>query len=74
MAAIGLTVEAAGRHPGVEILGAIGHGLQQVQHVQSDHPHGVGIVVEVDVEALPQMRPLAHMALAQIGVAVELVQ
>jgi hypothetical protein len=42
-----------------------------LQHVQSRHPQRVGAVVEGDVEALPQMRPLPGVAVAQVGVAAQ---
>ena len=74
MAAVGLAIEAPGRHPGVEILGAVRHRLQQVQQVQPNHPHGVRVGVEVDVEPLPQVCPGADVAVAQAGVAVKLFQ
>ena len=53
--AVGLAVQTAGRHPGVEVHRTIGHGLQQMQQVQSNHPHRVRVLIEGDVEPLPQV-------------------
>ena len=74
MAAVGLTVQAAGRHTGVEVGRAVGHRHQQMQQVQAHHPQRVRVVVERDVETLPQVRPLADVSGPQVAVAAELAE
>ena len=67
-------MQAAGGQTGVEVLGAVGHRLQQLQQMQPYHPHGIGAVGEGDVEPLPEVRPLAAVAVAEFAVAAEPVE
>ena len=71
MAAVRLAVQAARRQSGIEVLIAVGHGLQQLQHVQPGDSQRVRAAVEGDVEPLPQVRPLADVSVAQVAIAAD---
>ncbi len=63
------------RQPGIEVHGTVGHRLQLLQQVQTDHPHGIGIVVEGTMSKRShRVRPFANVPVAQIAVAAELAQ
>ena len=59
MAPIGLAMEAAGRHPDIEVEGVAGRGLEQVEDVEMERqPRRAVMALELEGEALPQIFPV----------------
>jgi len=59
-------VQTPGRDPDIEILGVVGHRLQQVQQMHPQDAHFVGLAIGIDGQPLPKMGPAEHVAVTYL--------